>query len=332
MVTVSQSKAKTFRQCRQSYHYKYTLNLKRKKIRRPFQFGRIIHSMIEADANADDPFEMLDQINVENANMFRAEKEEYGNLIEDIRTIMTEYFEYWSESPIKYDRVGGRSAEHPFEIELEPGIYFKGVIDGKGRVNGLRWLVEHKSFSRMPNEDQRWRNVQSCVYIRANDILGWKPLDGTCWDYIRSKAPSVPQLLKSGALSEKAIDTLPSVVKNTIHEHGLSEEDYTDLIAKAEANRSSYFIRTFTPTSREVVDRVFNDFVATAREIAEGRYKPVRNIGQHCDFCDYEAICRAELQGSDVDYVISREYKKDEGASSETVTHKATYKECQGGE
>jgi hypothetical protein len=32
------------------------------------------------------------------------------------------------------------------------------------------------------------------------------------------------------------------------------------------------------------------------------------NIGRHCSFCDFEMLCRAEIQGSDVDYLKEREY------------------------
>lgn len=311
VISVSQSKAKSWRQCRQQYSYKYVEGLKRRRIKRPFQFGRIVHEMIEAFANAEDPFEVLDKISVEKANMFAAEKEAYGEIIDDIRFIMTDYFDHWPEDSLSYVRQKGKSAEHDFEIEIAPGITFKGKIDAMARANKLRWLVEHKTFTRMPTDDHRWRNLQSSVYVRAIDMLGWKPVDGTIWDYIKSKAPPRPEILQSGALSQRKIETLPSVVKHTIKKHGLKLKDYSEFMELMKQNRSSYFARVFTPTSKAVVDVVFSDFVTTAKEIADLHGKAsTRNIGMHCDFCDYEPICRAALQGSDVDFVKEREFTK----------------------
>lgn len=316
---VSQSKVKTWRQCRFAYHNKYVLGLIRRKVKRPFMFGRMIHEMIEAHANADDPFEVLDRINLENANMFAAEREMYGDIVNDVRTIMTNYFSYWGEDSIRYIRKGGKAAEHEFKIEVD-GIPVKGKIDAFGKAKKLKWLVEHKSFKRKPNEDTRWRNVQSSVYMRIADMLGWPSLDGTLWDYVRSAPPPKPELLKNGELSRKKIVTFPSVYAAAVEEHGLNLSDYGEFIDDLIENMPNYFFRVFTPTSRDVIDIVFDDFMKTAREIADLHGKShVRNIGQHCDFCDYEPICRAALQGSDVDFVKEREYVRDEGETEPPV-------------
>lgn len=312
--TVSQSKVKTWRKCRKAYHLKYVEKLKQRKIKRPFKFGSIVHQMLEAHANADDPFEILDTISFKEAKLFAAEKELYGNIVQDIGIIMEEYFKFYPENHLVPLRKNKRSAEHPFEIEIEKGLSFKGVIDEVDKTpNGLKWLTDHKTFTRLPNEDHRWKNLQSAVYLRAVQMNGWwDNLAGTCWNYVRSKPPTRPQILKSGKLSEKNIDTLPSVVHSVLKENKLKPANYSKLIQSAEQNRNNYFFRIFTPISNRVVDKVFNGFVDTAREIVEHHgYKFDMNIDRHCDFCDYESICRAELTGSDVDFVKEREYYED---------------------
>lgn len=311
MLNISQSKIKTWRQCRFAYHQKYVKRLRKKRVARPLMFGRMVHEMIEADANGDDPFELLDRIDLTQGKMFRRELEMYGDIIADIRVIMTEYFQYWEEKgPLIYSRRAGRSAEHPFEIEVEPGIRFKGKIDAVAKSKKLRWLTEHKSFTKMPDETERWRSVQSAVYIRALDMLGWWQVDGTLWDYIRSKPPSVPQILKNGGLSRaKKVDTLPSRLRAFIAAQGLKERDYKELIAMAEENRDSYFVRIYSPMKREVVDNTWSDFLDTAREIADkGEVSKPKTVGRHCSWCDFEGLCRAEAQGSDVDFIREREY------------------------
>jgi hypothetical protein len=311
---VSQSKVKTWRRCHYAYHLRYVEKLRRKIKSRPLQFGTIVHSMLEADAEGDDPFEVLKEIEKKNAKMFRAEREMYGELVDDIRQIMTTYFEYWPEKDLRFERHNGRSGEHSFDIDLIDyglgGIIWNGKIDAVGKTpNKLRWLVENKTFTRKPSDDDRWRNLQSTSYLRANDMLGWPSADGMVWNYLRSKPPTKPGILKNGLMSEKNIDSLPITIRETIVEMGLKEKDYKGFITRSEEQLATWFQRIHTPVDNTVVDNVFSDFLFSIREMVAGHGKCVdKNIERHCSWCDYEAICRAELQGDDRDYVIQRFY------------------------
>jgi hypothetical protein len=80
----------------------------------------------------------------------------------------------------------------------------------------MNWLLEHKNHKSFPNADHRWRNLQSSVYIRFIEMMGWWKVEGTLWDYIRSKPPTRPQILKSGGVSSRDLDSLPQVVIDTI--------------------------------------------------------------------------------------------------------------------
>lgn len=308
---VHQSGIKTWRKCRYAYHLRYVELIRKKRKSRPLQFGSIVHSMLEAYANSDDPFEVLDKINVKDMKVFRAEKEEYGEIIEDIRCIMTEYFDFWPESSLTWLRRNKRGAEHKFNIELWPGVRLSGRIDAFVKTpNKLRWLAEHKTFGQLPNEDQRWRNLQSSVYIRVNDMMGWPRVDGTLWDYIHSKPPARPEILKSGKMSQRGINTLPSRVLETLAEHKLDPRNFKTMMDSAVSNRARYFIRVFTPDKPGVVQKLWDDMVETVHEmeLLHGRAK-AKTIDKHCSWCDYEGICRAELTGSDADYIREREYK-----------------------
>lgn len=310
-INISQSKVKTWRQCRRQYHYKFVELLRKKKIKRPFTFGRIVHEMIEAHAEGDDPFEVIDNLELEKGAYFRREIEMYGNILEDIRDIMTEYFDYWGDSLV-YLRKNKRSSEHEFRIELMKGLWFTGRIDAVGTAKKMRWVVEHKTFSRMPNDDDRWRSVQAAVYFRALQMMGFPECDGVLWDYVSSKAPMVPEKLKNGQMSKKKLITLPITLTRYIDENKLKRGDYKEYLAGAAERRNDYFIRWFNPVKRDVVQTVWDDFLETAIEIAEkhGESK-ARNIGRHCGWCDYEGPCRAEMQGSDAQFLIDREYVKE---------------------
>lgn len=321
LFNVSRSKIVMWRKCRRAYHYKLVEFLRRRRKSRPLQFGSIVHKMLEVYANGDDPFEVLDKIADQHGPMFAAEREEYGDIITDIRCIMQEYFDYWDDDHkgIRYVRMRGRSSEHLFEVDHKD-IRIKGKIDAIATTKGMRWLVEHKTFGSLPNEDHRWRNIQGAVYIKVMQLMGWKPVDGVLWDYIKSRSPARPELLKSGKMSERRINSLPSRVIETLKQHSLNPKEFSTLILSAEHNRRDYFQRIFNPTKQHVVDALWKEFLDTANEMQELHGKSnTMNIERHCDWCEYEPICRAELQGLDVDYVKEKEYYVTEDDYEEIV-------------
>jgi len=311
MIKISQSKVNTWRKCQYAHQLQYEENLAKKATPRPLKFGKIIHQMVEADAQGNDPLKVLNKVATDNKQLFLEEREMYGDIVKDIRYIMSAYFDYWKASPLVYLPRGKQFAEHSFEVEIAPGILCKGTIDAIVRSKKMNWLAEHKSHKNFPNTDHRWRNLQSCVYIRIMEVLGWWKVEGTLWDYIRSKSPTRPLILKSGEMSERSLDSLPQVVIDVCREHRIKPP--ADLVYKQHENMSHWFERIYTPVKKKVVDEVFTDFLNTARQMANTprprRGRP-KSIGRHCDWCQFEDICRAELQGSDAEFVKEHYYQQ----------------------
>lgn len=313
-INISQSKIKSWRQCRRQYWWKYVMLLTKKMRKRPFMFGGIVHEICEAHAEGQDWQEVLNKIELDNKKLFKKEREMYGDIIEDIRDIMKDYFVYWDEKsasfikPIKHD---GRRSEHEFRIELADGLWFTGRIDMVGKSKGMRWVVEHKTFARMPSEDERWRSVQAAVYFRALEEMGFKTIDGVLWDYVSSKPPGAPgELTPTGKLSTKRIDSVVPKIRRWMKESGTSKEDAAKFLRDARENRPNRFIRLFSPVKRPVVDMIWEDFVDTALEIQEHHgTKKDMNVGRHCTWCDYQPLCKALMTGSDVDWIIKRDYE-----------------------
>lgn len=336
MYKVSQSKMKTYRRCRRAYHFKYVEEIRKKSKKRPLVFGTLIHRMIEEDANGRDPFQVLVDVDPRDQKLFAQERAEYGAILEDVSDIMEAYFNYWEDnSQVSYVEMAGRSAEHNFAIEVLPSILFNGKIDGLVRDREGRkkrhWIMEHKSFSRRPNADDRWRNLQSSTYIRANQLLGWTSVDGVCWDYVWSKPPANPTMLPSdpSKISQKKIDSLPTRVRSFLKGQGLSPKKYSSFIKSIEDRQSEWFYRVLMPVDSAVVDDVWDDFLTTAQEMADNHGKARdRNIDKHCSWCDFEPICRAQLQGLDVDYVKERQYEKNDKPAEEGVhVHEVEFEE-----
>lgn len=325
-INISQSKVKVWRQCHRQYYWKFVLMIQKKLRKRPFMFGGIAHEICEADFEGKDWNGVLDTIELDNKKLFKREIEMYGNIVEDMRDIMTDYFAYWEGTdsevtPIKHN---GRRSEHEFRIELDDALWFTGKIDAVVKAKKMRWVMEHKTFSRMPGEDERWKSVQGSVYFRALEEMGFPPIDGVLWDYISSKAPSVPgQLTSTGRISQARIDSVPSRLRRWIKENGFKRSDYAKLLESTRAGLSTRYIRLFSPVKRPVVDMIWNDFVDTAREIRDNHgTKQDMNVGKHCSWCDYQPLCKALLTGADVDWILKRDYQQeDQSHKRDQVDH-----------
>jgi len=313
---VSQSKVNAWLDCRYKYHLRNVKHLKPKITARPLKFGSIVHSVVEAQAEGKDDEAVLADIADKNRKLFREEVEMYGRIAADIGYIMRAYKKFWAKDPINYIPYKKRKSEHPFEVEITSEITAKGKIDAFAKMKGFKWLAENKTHKDFPNDNHRWKNIQSAVYIRITQMLGIADIEGTLWNYIRSKEPTRPQILQSGKLSEKHIDSLPEVVIDTINDNDLNPKDYAAFIKTQEENLPTWFQRVYTPIKPMVVKGVFQEFVNVSREMVDYYDKhqdkaPPKSIGRHCDWCAFEPICRAELQGNDVDFLLEHEYVVD---------------------
>lgn len=313
MFKVSQSKVKTWRQCRQQYHYREVEGLRRKKPSRPLTFGSLVHELLDVSINGRDWLKHLKLVEKRDQKLFQSGREEYGNIVDDTRTILTEYHEFHKGTHLEYIRFENKMAEHEFEVPLTKGIMIKGKIDGFAEMhNGLKALVEHKTFNYLPNEDHRWRNVQSGIYHHVARELDVK-LDGTLWDYIRSKPPSIPLQLKDGSTSLKQVDTLPTVVRAVLKERRQSEKLYAPLLKQAEQGRKKWFHRLFNRRRIEVVKMLTSDFIEIAKEMEKLHgVSQTMTIDRHCDWCQFEPLCRAKIQGHDVNFIKKGEYRVEE--------------------
>lgn len=321
-ITVSQSKIKTWRRCRRAYHYKYIEKLEPRRKARPLVFGSIVHEMIEANAGSIDWMTVGEKYRKEVKKLFSAERDDYLQIIEDAEMLMEEYFEYYKNDKMKFVAIKGKMAEHEFEVQIAKGVNLKGKIDAVMQSKDKRiWLTEHKSHKEIPGEDVRFRDLQTIMYDRVLPELGIKKVDGVLWDYIRSKAPPVPELLKDGSLSKRKIDTFAAVYEATVLRHKLKVKDYQDIIDSLEGNEKNFFKRVYMPINRAMSKELVDEFVQTAREVEEKAGKDkTRNLTRDCSWCSYELLCKTELTGGDAESVRKREYKVEEPKDVEEET------------
>ena len=183
MYDVSFSELKTWRTCRQLYHYKYHENLEPKLKSLALQRGGWLHQLIEAYYKGEDWREVHREKVKQFSNLLVEEQDYYGDLPRDCEYLMELYEKtYQEDKPIK--------VEMEFdEFPISAKVSLRGRIDLIVEDPRGVWLVEHKTTSRFPNEDERMANPQVALYVPvAEKLLGVK-IEGVLWNYIRTKIP-----------------------------------------------------------------------------------------------------------------------------------------------
>ena len=97
-------------------------------------------------------------------------------------------------------------------------------------------------------------------------------------------------------------------MEKAIRAAGLDPANYKDLLNKV--SFENYFRRYPVRVNQAVVKGIMDDFKSTAREIQKQGHKLCdRNLGKGCAWCDYKAICQADLMGLDTDYIIKKQFE-----------------------
>lgn len=312
-LTLSFSKAKVWRRCRQEFHYKYVDHLERKLPAVPLIRGNIIHELLATWMSGGNWREKLASYVDKYDRLFQEEKELYGDLPSDIERIMENYVKKYQDDQMEYLAI-----ELPFSVELIPGVNFNGRIDSLVRDadKGL-WVMETKTHKRLPDDDVRLFNLQTVLYTwvvpQLEQFKGQKT-KGVLWNYIRTKPPVIPERLRSGGLSQrKNIDTDYDTYLTEIRKYGLHPDDYAPVLSALENRQDQFFRRIYFPRpSPKLIQSVLRDMIITAGEIqaymseddTENKPQLYRNLNSfQCKNCAYRALCEAELFDLDLSFV-----------------------------
>lgn len=323
--TTSHSQVDKFRRCQKAWEYKYKQGLKRKrKFIRMFK-GEILHEMLNAHIKmrmlkgkytGGDAWDVLERYAEEYATYFEEERQEHGDIIGDCGKVFEGYLRKWRKDPLRYE-----GSEENVYFDL-PGKLprFVGFIDKIATdQQDRRWIVDHKFVANIPTAEDRFSELQLLLYVWAWNITHPdKPLDGVCWDYARSKAPRVPEILKKGGLSKaKNIDTDPYTYQQAIADNNLDPNDYADMLTHLQGKEDTFYERVFLPKpSKAMIEIVTEDFLQTTREIQEKRKPKARCVRTmntfNCKTCEYRPVCEAEVRGLDAEFIIKSEYTQRE--------------------
>jgi hypothetical protein len=315
LIKISNSKIKTFTRCEKTYDYKYNQNLQKKRKKKPLWKGDITHSCLEAIYSGQEWKPVVRAFKRVFDKLFEEEKLEYGNLPQEIYNLILGYQRTYKGDP-KWE-VLHVEFEFLWRIPGTPFV-FTGRIDLIVKDSrGFIWVVEHKTTKRVPDINAKITDFQSCLYLLVGRAMGYK-VRGVVFNYLRTKAPTVPRLLQRGGLSRaKDVDTDYYTYLKAIKDNELDPEDYRDILGRLKSEPNRFYVRHFLPKSNAMLKALFNEMIITATRIKEFQ-NPVRSFLFLCDTqCDYYPLCLAELQGHDVQYIIENEYERRDNEDEE---------------
>lgn len=317
MPEVSWSEIKTFRSCMKKHDYKYHQRIKRKKKNLPQLRGKILHSMLDAfyqqkyikTYEGPDPWDVLEEYAEKHDTLFKEEIEIYGDLISDCEKLFENYLTYYRNDPLQYEESEVFVASDLGESLRYIGYSDKVAVDEQGR----RWMIDHKFVKNIPSAEDEFPELQLLMYVWAwNRFNPSRPISGIIWDYVRTKLPVEPEVLKTGGLSQrKNMDTTASVYLKAIHRYGLDPMEYAEMLEHLEGKEETFFHRSMLARpSDAMIDRVVSDFRASAIMVQKLKGVAPRSMSSfNCRGCEFRQLCEAEVRGLDADYIKKTEYE-----------------------
>jgi hypothetical protein len=315
LLKLSNSSLKTLLRCEQQYRYKFVDNLQPKRHALPLKLGSWIHSLLEARYKDGDWRTTQEKMKRQYDKMFQEERDFYGDLPALTTTIMRGYDYHWRNDEQDWDIV---DTELAVELPLSKSWKYVAKLDVVADNEEGRWVWDHKTFKgKAPSTDYRTADPQSALYVWVYErLFGVKPV-GFVFNYLRTKLPTVPRLLKNGTLSRaKNIDTNWITLARAIKRYGLDPRAHRDLLAAARARDNLFYDRVFIPKPDAVIRSLLQDIQEKApriRELHEGS-RPVRTLTMDCQrYCPYHVLCMTELTGGDGSYIRRHEFETREG-------------------
>lgn len=321
VLKVSHSKLRVFKRCHKQYNYRYVQKLRKKIKNKNLYMGSIVHEALEAHFLNQDVQAIYDEYQKEYNKLFEEERVELEGIVELSEKVVNNYIEHYKDDPLEVLEV-----EKLINVELCEGVILEGKVDliasdKKGRV----FIQEHKTCKSLPDEATRMSDVQTVIYNWALQKEGYK-IHGVIWDYLRKKAPVVPEPLKKGGLSKNmSIDTTYSTYLQAIKDNGYDPKDYSDILERLKNKANTFFDRVKLPFNQALVNTVVEDAITTSKIIQHlGTTLQDRNLTRDCSWCDYYNLCQTELRGIDSDYLKKKEFtvsERKDGNKKQEKTH-----------
>lgn len=310
---LSNSKYRTYRRCPNKYRYKYIFKLRPKAKQLGLEKGSWMHGLLQAHYEGKSWKKVQKELTKQFINLFDEVREELGDLPGECKRLMLSYLRQY---PNDHERYRVVDVELDEIITLPNGLKLQIIVDliVEDLLEGGLWLFDHKFRGKLADSVDQILDPQLTLYYWGLEYIGYKDLRGAIYNEVRTATPKVPQVLKSGQLSQRMnIDTDVYTYMSAIKQHELDPADYSEILTHIATNEEiRFFRRTPIPKDPPVIKTVMRDLVATAQEIqsaeSHGRYP--RTIDKSCNWgCEFRNICMAEMHGADITSIMKADFE-----------------------
>lgn len=308
---VTHSMIKAFRGCARQTLYKQVDRLKPRITSLPLKRGTWMHFLLEEHHAGRDWEKMHLALTAKYNEMFDEEKDAYGDLPTECRLLMESYLWHYKADPWKV-----LETEFTVEAEFPDGTLYRGKVDALIENQFGLWIVDHKTHGNLPEHSFRLLDAQSGLYLWAAKKMGI-PVQGFQWNYLRTKAPSKPTLLKSRArLSKKMGETdwltYTREIQRLKREEGyritradvlMAEHLKAHRYVPGEPQLSPFFRRDILEKDDAMLKRVASEAYLTAQRMAKYPFHQRDVVERNVDmfkctrFCSFRDLCTVELMG-----------------------------------
>lgn len=303
------SKVNTATDCLRKYKYKYVDEIEKiLKSSKP-QLGVIGHQSLEHYFRGGDWTAPIAKYESQLRGLMEEEQALYAHIPTELYRMIRGYLQHWRKRDTGVEVL---AVEQKFEIDTPGGNILEGIIDLIYKDAEGVWVEDHKFVKQIPNEAVRFNDFQTNIYYTAAEQKGYNPT-GVVFDYIRTKPPTVPKVLKAGGVSKAACDTDVATYLGVIKSAGLDPKDYMDKLEELKLN--VFYKRSRVPRPAKLAENVVKDFDDTCflleflKSIGPEAVYP-RSISTDCGWkCEFKDLCFAELAGQDVSYLLASDYQ-----------------------
>lgn len=246
--------------------------------------------------------------------LWEEEREDLGDLPDECARIMRAYKRYYKDDDKRYRVIDTEMDEI---VVLPNGVELRIIVDKivEDVIDGGLWAVDYKTRKSFADAETMMIDPQLTLYFMGLESLGYHPMRGAMYDELRTKAPAIPETLKSGQLTQRRnIDTDLFTYYSEIRRLDLDPAYYSEILQHIARNqRDKFFRRTPIPKDPPVVRTVMKEAMQTATEIllAEKNNRFPRSFENDCKFsCDYKDLCIVELYGGNPLPIIKMNYQR----------------------
>ena len=319
LLEVSVSKINKWRKCQKLYSYRYDEELRPKKKAVPLRKGSWVHSCLEALDNKQDWLVTLKDLKAkEYDKLFEEEKAELGDLPNQVLRMLRAYQQTYKEIDKEWETI---VCEQQFMIRIpNTSVVLVGKIDkiARNTRTGKVWCFERKTMKKsIPTDNFRMTDIQTAIYmwvlyqIAPKLKLKRDDVAGVMFDYIRTKPPTIPRVLRNGEMSQAKIDTDRWTYLAALRKAGIDPKPYTGFLKRLDEN--VFFVRIPMAKSEAILKITLRELISSANQIQMLKgSEMVRSLSWTCDRprCDYRDLCIAELQGFDTENLIKMGFTK----------------------